>query len=417
MADDLNTPLGQDRKPKRSKLPRLVPWTVAGVLGLCLVVFIAWAAVVDDPLGGEPIVVVAAEPSAPPAKPEEAKAAKPDAKTETKSEPKSGAPDANQGAAEPAKGPPPGMQTVTIIDGGTGNRQDVLVPAPGGQGAAADAKLLEATRHGQVPRVSPDGARALVAYAQPVAATPANEKMPRIALVVTGLGISSSTTAEALKLPGPVSLAFAPYGSDLERIASRARGQGHELLLQLPMEPFDYPDNDPGPQTLLTSLAPEQNVDRMLWLMSRFQGYVGVANYMGSRFTASDTSFAPMLREVAKRGLMYLDDGSSPRSLDGQIATANGLPFAKASVVLDAVPTPNEIDRALLRLETLARDSGVAVGVATALPVSIAHIAKWAKTAQSRGFLLVPISAAVTKPKTGPADGSGAAGSRASGPI
>jgi len=170
--------------------------------------------------------------------------------------------------------------------------------------------------------------------------------------------------------------------------------------LQLPMEPFDYPDNDPGPQTLLTSLGPEQNIDRMHWLMSRFNGYVGVANYMGSRFTANDVSFAPMLREVAKRGLMYLDDGTSPRSLAGQIAGANGLPFAKANVVLDAVPTPNEIDRALARLEGMARETGIAVGVATALPVSIARIANWAKNAEARGFLLVPISAAAVKPKS-----------------
>jgi uncharacterized protein len=405
VTDDLSAPLGQDRKHKRSKLPRLLPVAIAGALGLCLAVFVVWAAVVDDPLGGEPVVVVSADTRTPPPKTDEAAAdaAKGNAEAEAKAEPKPGpAADSKQASAEPPKGPPAGMQTVTIIDGGTGNRQEVLVPSQGGQGATSvDAKLLEATRHGQVPRVSVDGARPLVAYARPVAENPANPKMPRIALVVTGLGIGSSNTAEALKLPGQISLAFASYGTDLERIASRARGEGHEILLQLPMEPFDYPDNDPGPQTLLTSLAPEQNIDRMHWLMSRFQGYVGVANYMGSRFTASDAAFAPMLREVAKRGLMYLDDGSSPRSLAGQIAGANGLPFAKANIVLDSVPTPNEIDRALLRLETMARDSGLAVGVATALPVSIARIAKWAKTAESRGFLLVPISAAVVKPKTG----------------
>ena len=123
-----------------------------------------------------------------------------------------------------------------------------------------------------------------------------------------------------MKLPPAVTLAFTPYGSDPGKLAERARAQRHEILLQIPMEPFDYPDNDPGPQTLLTSLAPEQNIDRMHWMMSRFQGYVGVANYMGSRFTASDTAFAPVLREVAQRGLMYLDDGTSPRSLAGQIA-------------------------------------------------------------------------------------------------
>jgi uncharacterized protein len=404
VADDLNTPLGQDRKRKRRKLPRMVPWAIAGALGLCLAVFVGWAAVVDDPLGGEPIVLVATEPRVPAKAPDEAAAAKAKVDSETKNEtkPGPGGADAKPAAGEAPKTPPPGMQSVTIIDGGTGTRQEVLVPAQGGQGAApADAKLLETTRHGQIPRVSVEGARPLAAYAQPAPESSGNPKMPRIALVVTGLGISSTTTGEALKLPRAVTLAFAPYGSDLERIASRARGEGHEVLLQLPMEPFDYPDNDPGPQTLLTSLAPEQNLDRMHWLMSRFQGYVGVANYMGARFTASDSAIAPMLREVAKRGLMYLDDGSSPRSLAGQISAANGLPFAKAGIVLDAVPTPNEIDRALLRLESMARDASIAVGIASALPVSMARIARWAKAAESRGFLLVPISAAVVKPKTG----------------
>jgi len=270
--------------------------------------------------------------------------------------------------------------------------------APGPQRIAlADQKLLENTRHGMVPRVSLDGARPLTAYARP-ADSKAN--LPRIALVISGLGVGSSNTAEALaKLPGPVTFAFMPYATDVGRLVGRARGEGHEVLLQVPMEPFDFPDNDPGPQTLLTSLAPEQNMDRMHWLMSRFQGYVGVANFMGGRFSASEASLAPMLREVAKRGLMYLDDGASPRSLAGQIAGANNLPFVKATVVLDVVPTPGEIDRALARLESVARESGLAVGIASALPVSIARIAQWAKAAEARGFALVPISAAASKPK------------------
>ena len=220
MADDLNTPLGQDRKPSRSKLPRLVPWTIAAALGLGLAVFVGWAAAVEDPLGGEPIVVVAAEPRVPAAKtPDEAAATAPKANTETDT--KSGTADAKQ--AEPAKTPPTGLQTVTIIDGGTGNRQEVTVPAQGGQSAApADAKLLESTRHGMIPRVSADGARPLVAYARPVGEN--KSKMPRIALVTAPA--SSSGTGEAPKLPAAVSLAFAPYGSDLERIAAQRRRAG-----------------------------------------------------------------------------------------------------------------------------------------------------------------------------------------------
>ena len=95
------------------------------------------------------------------------------------------------------------------------------------------------------------------------------------------------------------------------------------------MEPFGYPENDSGPQTLLTSLTPEQNMGRLYWLMGRFQGYVGLTGAMGARFTASEPSFAPILRETAKRGLIFVDDGSNPRSVAGRIAGANSLPFAK----------------------------------------------------------------------------------------
>src|SRR5262249_44819953 len=161
-----------------------------------------------------------------------------------------------------------------------------------------------------------------------------------------------------------------------------------------------YPDNDPGPQTLLTTLDAGQNVDRLHWLMSRFQGYVGIANYMGARFAASEQALAPVLREAAKRGLIYVDDGSSPRSLASQIAGANNLAFAKADVILDTVPVPADIDRALARLEAIARDRGTAVGTAGALPVSIDRIVRWAKAAESRGVVLVPITAAVAKAKS-----------------
>jgi len=219
--------------------------------------------------------------------------------------------------------------------------------------------------------------------------------------VVGGLGIGAAGTADALrKLPVAVTLAFAPYGGDLERQVARARADGHELLLQVPMEPFEYPDNDPGPQTLLSSLDAGQNTDRLHWLMSRFQGYVGISNFMGARFTASEQALAPVLRETAKRGLIYLDDGSSLRSLASQIAGANNLAFAKADIVIDAVPNPADVDRALTRLETMARERGIAIGVASALPVSVEHIAKWAKAAESAGVLLVPITAAVAKAKS-----------------
>jgi polysaccharide deacetylase 2 family uncharacterized protein YibQ len=335
---------------------------------------------------------------------------KPDAKkTPDAAAPNGGDPTAGPRHSEGPSGaaPPPGSKTVTIIDGSSGKREEVVIPgnAPaGGQtpsSGALDERLTETTRHGLIPKQGPDGTRSADAYSRAVVPLPGKPDAPRIALVVTGLGISAAGTSDAFtKLPGAVTFAFSPYTNDLERLAARARGEGHELLLQIPMEPFDYPDNDPGPQTLLTSLTADQNLDRLHWLLSRFQGYVGVVNFMGERFTGTEASFAPILRETAKRGLIYFDDNSSTRSLAGQLTNANNLPFVKAGVVVDAVPAPGEIDRALTRLEAMARERGVAVGTAASLPVTIERLSKWAKGAAQRGILLVPISAVVGKAKS-----------------
>ena len=307
--------------------------------------------------------------------------------------------------ASAAPGAPPNTTTVTIIDGKTGEKQEVVVPAPAtgpalAQAAPVDAKFVEMTPHGAIPKIAADGTRPADAFARPVKPLPGKPDAPRIALIVEGLGVSANATSDAIaKLPSQVTLGFVPYGAQVAALAAQARAAGHELLLQVPMEPFDYPDNDPGPQTLLTSLTPEQNIDRLHWVMSQFQGYVGLANSMGARFTASETSFTPILHETAKRGLIFVDDGSNPRSVAGQIAGANNLPFARADVIIDTVPTPGEIDRALARLEMAARERGVAVGIASALPVSIEQIAKWAKSAASRGLLLVPVTAVAIKGK------------------
>jgi polysaccharide deacetylase 2 family uncharacterized protein YibQ len=408
--DDLNSPLGQEAaKKRRVVLPFAVPKAIAGLLGLFLIIFVLWTATADDPFGGEPMVVVSAPSvSSTASRPPEEAAANQTAQGKIE------APSRYDGPLPAPSQAAPSTKTITIIDGSTGNKREELVPsnpaapslpraasAPASPNALSEPGLLETSRHGLIPKIGPDGARPSEVYARPVKAAQGKPDGPRIAIVVGGLGIGTSGTTEALsKLPAPVTFAFTPYSSDLDRLVSRARGEGHEVLLQIPMEPFDYPDNDPGPQTLLTTLGTEQNVDRLYWLMSRFQGYVGITNYMGARFTASEPSLSPVLREAAKRGLIYVDDGTSPRSLASQIAGANNLPFAKAGVVLDAVPTPLEIDRALVRLESIAKERGIAVGITTALPAAIDRIAKWSKAAESRGFILVPITTAAIKAKS-----------------
>jgi polysaccharide deacetylase 2 family uncharacterized protein YibQ len=406
-ADDLSAPLGQQPRKRRFKSPVSISHVIAGALLLFLGVFAAWAIIGDNPFGGEPVVAVPVDLHAMPA------AKKAEATPMPEANPSVPAPGGHDGAANasmpgspaPAQTNAPGTKTVTIIDGKTGARQEVVIPDGGNGGNSTNApppnqNLIEMTPRGPIPKIAADGTRPSEVFARPVKPLPGKPDAPRVALIISGLGVSASGTAEAItKMPEAVTLAFMPYGADVDRLVARARGEGHEILLQVPLEPFGYPENDSGPQTLLTSLTPEQNLERLHWLMSRFQGYVGIVGAMGARFTASEQSFAPIMRETAKRGLIFVDDGANARSVAGRIAGGSSLAFAKADLVLDAVPTPAEIDHALGRLEMAARERSFAVGMASALPVSIEHIAKWAREAESRGLLLVPITAVAGKAK------------------
>lgn len=286
-----------------------------------------------------------------------------------------------------------------------------MIAVPGADGAQADPvslaaadpsmvipDLVEETEFGQIPRMSSTGQTPFAAYSRASGDPAATDGKPTIAIVVSGLGINPNGTMEAIqKLPAEVTLAFAPYGKGLERSVASARTSGHEVLLEVPLEPFDYPDNDPGPDTLLTGQAPRDNLNKLFSVMSRFGGYVGLLNNMGARFTASGADFGPVMEELGARGLGYLDDGSSNRSLAPQLARANRVPFARVDTVVDSNPSRGPILAQLQALEDRATAKGSAIGIVSALPVSIEVIAEWARGLEDKGIQIVPASALMGK--------------------
>ena len=291
--------------------------------------------------------------------------------------------------------PPQGDGGVSVVSNGApaGHGPEIIDVAEAlGRPPAADARLIETSKYGPLPRIAANGARPSQAYARPFAETALTRGAPRIAVFVGGLGLDRATTDSALsRLPPGVSLGIAPYGADLSAIAARARGAGHEIWLQAPMQGVAGPD--PGPHTLTVEASAAKNQDSLHWLMARFTGYVGVANYLGARFTADPTAVSPVLSEIARRGLVYLDDGSSAQSKVGDLAPGLDLKAARADVIAEG-----DIDDALARAEDIARRRGSVIVVASALPLTLDHVARWASALEGKGFALAPVSALVARP-------------------
>lgn len=262
-----------------------------------------------------------------------------------------------------------------------------------------DPELIERVATGAIPRRSDSGLRPMDVYSRPPA-TEGNFGVARIVLIVGGLGISQTSTKRAIEqLPPETTLAFAPYGNSLARWMQAARRDGHELLLQLPMEPFDYPRNNPGRHTLRASQEDGANVENLHWAMSRITNYVGVMNFLGGKFLTDEAAMKPVFDELARRGLLLVDDGGIRNSRSQAVAENAMLPYAKADVQIDAVRDRRAMAQRLDELEQRARRTGLAIGVASAFPDSVAIIAEFARTAAQRGVELTPVSAIVNDPE------------------
>lgn len=273
----------------------------------------------------------------------------------------------------------------------------IVKPVYAGKALVADPALIEDTAEGPLPRIAADGRAPMAAYAPAIAAA---KGKPEIALVISGLGISAKATDAALKaLPPGVTLAFAPYAGDLQRWVSEARRLGHEVLLEIPMEPYDFPDSDPGPHTLRPTLDEAGNIERLKWSLTRITGYAGVTNLLGDRFMASSDALPPVMTFLARRGLFFYDSGTNARSAAGGVAGATGAAYVRSALTIDTIQSGMEVDQRLSELETHARALGTAAGTGFLYPVTIERVADWARGLAGRGFVLVPASAIVGKAK------------------
>src|SRR5580658_5171119 len=274
------------------------------------------------------------------------------------------------------------------------NEGRALLPAP-------DPDLIEKGPNGFLPIIGRDGRQPWQAYARPFDLA---DKRPRMAVVISELGPSPTAIDTAINhLPAGVSLAFVPYRPRLGEWINLARAAGHEVLLDLPMEPADYPSNDPGPEALLTALDPPANLDRLNWVLSQATGYVGLIGLMGSRFSTSHDDMLPILGALQRRGLLYVDNRAAQQTVVPDIAGEIGLTTASANEQLDLEPVRVAIDKRLSDLEDLARRNGTALGVAHPYPVVMERVAVWAQTLEDRGVVLAPVSAIVERGKKAPA--------------
>lgn len=235
-------------------------------------------------------------------------------------------------------------------------------------------------------------------WARNAVASPANpDRLPVIAIVIDDLGVAPSRVAAALALPAPMTMAVLPYAGNAVQVAVAARAHGHEVLVHLPMEAEN--GQNPGPQALLGALTPQEFAQRVNWNLSRFDGYIGVNNHMGSKLTQNSAAMGMLMAQLKQRGLLFLDSRTAAGTIAAATARNIGVTSLQRDIFLDNVITVESVRSQLRKTEDTARRNGYAIAIGHPHPETIAALTAWAADIKGRGFLLAPLS---TIARTGP---------------
>lgn len=220
---------------------------------------------------------------------------------------------------------------------------------------------------------------------------------PKIAVVIDDMGLNHVNSRRMAALRAPLTLAYLPYADNLPRQTAAARQSGHELWVHMPMEPSDMDDNNPGPNALLTTNSAAENMRRLNENLAKFDGYVGINNHMGSRFTRSADALAPVMAEIKKRGLWFLDSKTIGSSVASDVAVRTGVAAVDRDIFLDNVATVPAVKAQLRALESVARRNGYAVAIGHPHDATVAALKTWLSDVQSRGFDVVPLSEIIAR--------------------
>jgi uncharacterized protein len=383
--DELDEPLGfvgaAATPPARRKRSTRGAAIGAGILAMAVV--LVMLARRDFPVKGEPFAVAKVEAAPAPRKIE--------------------APDVTASVRQTASPPAAQIETtngVKVTSGSGGASKALIIDVAQALGVklapAPDSRLIEKSNYGLLPRIGADGARPFEVYSRAVVLEPGLRGSPRVALVVDGLGSNAESAENAIaELPGAVTLGFAPTGASVAQQAAQAREAGHETVLQARLGDASDSTADLGADVSSTSASGVSNLDSLRWQMGRFTGYVALVNDLGNKSLADRRAAAPVLDEIARRGLGYLD-GAPPNSVTHDPTASAPMPSAQADIVIDANTTPEAREAELSRLVDLARQRGAAIGVVSAAPSNVGRLAQWAKELDAKGVALVPLSALIS---------------------
>ena len=189
-------------------------------------------------------------------------------------------------------------------------------------------------------------------------------RLPMVVIIIDDLGYDKKMAQKFINLNADLTFSILPHSPFQKKIATSVHQKGYEVMLHLPMEPFEYPLVNPGKGTLLSTMSADELIEQLDKNLDSVPFIKGVNNHMGSKVTSTSTQMYQIFSILKKRNLFFIDSRTTSKTLCKPSARLLQLPFSQRDIFLDNVQKPDAIRRQLEKLVEVAKKHGNAIGIA-----------------------------------------------------
>ncbi len=216
-------------------------------------------------------------------------------------------------------------------------------------------------------------------------------RLPQLAIVIDDLGRSLESASEFAALDIPLTFAVFPKLPESRIVAEYLTSRQRDIMLHMPMEPLDYPVQDPGPGAIFVVMNDHEIRQILGDDLESVPGIIGVNNHMGSRLTADPQKMTQVMATLKGRDLFFLDSRTIADSVAYKSAVEAGIPALQRDVFLDNERHVGNILEQFRVLIEIAKVKGEAIGIGHPYPETLQALSRVAEIAESAGVEIVPV--------------------------
>ncbi|MCK5878236.1 MAG: divergent polysaccharide deacetylase family protein [Holophagae bacterium] len=200
---------------------------------------------------------------------------------------------------------------------------------------------------------------------------------PQVAIILDDVGLGHMATfKKALDIPYPLTFAILPFRRYSRECAAMARGRGFEMMVHMPMEPYRYPVEDPGPGAIFEKDSRELIEKKIQAAIDNVQYATGMNNHMGSKATSVPFTMRVVMRKLKQQDLFFIDSRTTADTVALQEARSAGVPSLPRKVFLDNSRKPQDIRKQLEAAISEACKTGYVVVIGHNYPETIGVLSK-----------------------------------------